>query len=167
MWKRRSRTRRLRKGPLFVAVAIPVLFALLGGALVGGSGVAWFAELVKPRFLVPLWVFYLVGLVYYVGGATILYRVRVHVADRRGRVVSLALTVGVLFCNELWNYLFFGLRSPLAGFLGIVVFLVPLMALLVALRLYERFSARLVAAYYAWVLYDLAWTYQLWRLNGA
>ena len=147
-------------------MAIPVLFALLGGALVGGSGVAWFAELVKPWFLVPLWAFYPVGVAYYVGGATILYRVRVHVADRRARAVSLTLTIGVLFCNELWNYLFFGLQSPLAGFLGIVVFLVPLTALLIMLRLRERFSAKLVVAYYAWVLYDLAWTYQLWRLNG-
>jgi hypothetical protein len=24
----------------------------------------------------------------------------------------------------------------------------------------------LVTAYYLWVLYDLAWTYHLWRLNG-
>jgi hypothetical protein len=46
-------------------------------------------------------------------------------------------------------------------------FLVPLTALLLALRRYEGFSARLVAAYYVWVLYDLAWAYQLWRLNGA
>ena len=165
MWERRSRTRRVRKGALFAAAAIPMLFALLGGALVGSSGVAWFAELVKPWFLVPLWAFYLVGLVYYVGGAIILYRVLLYVADRRGRVVSLTLTIGVLFCNELWNYLFFGLRSPLAGFLGIVLFLVPLTALLIMLRLHERFSAKLVVAYYAWVLYDLAWTYQLWRLN--
>jgi tryptophan-rich sensory protein len=104
-------------------------------------------------------------IVYYVGGAIILYRVLLYVADRRGRVVSLTLTISVLFCNELWNYLFFGLRSPLAGFLGIVLFLVPLTALLIMLRLHERFSAKLVVAYYAWVLYDLAWTYQLWRLN--
>ena len=58
MRKRRSPTRRLKKGPLLTAVAIPVLFALVGGALVGGSGVAWFAELVKPWFLVPLREFY-------------------------------------------------------------------------------------------------------------
>jgi tryptophan-rich sensory protein len=155
----------LRKGPLFVAVAIPALFALLGGVLAGGSGVAWFAELTRPWFLVPLWMFYLVGLVYYVGGAVVLYRVLVHVDDRGGGLISLALIICVMLLNELWNYLFFGLRSPLAGFLGIVVFLVPLTALLLALRRYERFSAALVAVYYLWVLYDLAWTYQLWRLN--
>jgi tryptophan-rich sensory protein len=40
------------------------------------------------------------------------------------------------------------------------------MALVVALRSYERFSAALVAVYWIWVLYDLAWTFALWRLNS-
>jgi tryptophan-rich sensory protein len=71
----------------------------------------------------------------------------------------------VLFLNELWNYGFFGLQSTLVGFLGIAVFLTPLTALLLALRKHERCSAGLVAAYWVWVLYDLAWTFELWRLN--
>jgi translocator protein len=75
--------------------------------------------------------------------------------------------VGVLLLNELWNYGFFGLRSTLAGFLGIVVFLALLTALIAALLRYERFSAGLLVPYYLWVLYDLAWTYELWKLNGA
>ena len=105
---------------MVAAIAIPIVFAVFGTALIGESLGGSYAALDKPWFLVPLWAFYLVRLVYYVGGATILYRVSVHVADRRGRAVSLALIIGVLFRNELWNYLFFGLRSPLAGFLGIV-----------------------------------------------
>ena len=84
-----------------------------------------------------------------------------------GRVIALILTISVLFLNELWNYGFFGLENTLAGFLGIIVFLFPLTALVVALYRYERFLARLVAAYWLWVLYDLAWTCELWRLNGA
>ena len=60
------------------------------------------------------------------------------------------------------------MRSTLAGFLGIAVFLVALTALMAALRRYERFSsAWLLILYYLWVLYDLVWTYTLWRLNGA
>ena len=38
---------------------------------------------------------------YDIGGATNLYRVFVHLADRRSRLVSLALAISVLFCNEL------------------------------------------------------------------
>ena len=158
--------RQLRKGPLFAAVAIPVLFALFGGSLVGENGVGWFAKLDRPRFLVPLWTFYLVGLAYYAGGAAVLCGILVYVNDRRGKIASMTLIIIVMLLNELWNYLFFGLRSTLAGFLGIVAFLMPLIALLLVLRKYDGLSARLVTTCYLWVLYDLAWTYQLWRLNG-
>jgi len=153
--------RQLRKGSLFAAVAIPVLFAL-----VGENGVGWFARLDKPRFLIPLWMFYLVALSYYAGCAAVLYRILVYVSDRRGEMASLAMIIILMLLNELWNYLFFGLRSTLAGLLGIVAVLVPLTALLLVLRMYEALSARMVTAYYLWELCDLAWTYQLWRLNG-
>jgi translocator protein len=159
--------RGLRKGPLLAAIALPVLFAAFGTAMVGGSGLDWYAGLAKPRFLVPLRVFYLVGFFYYALAAVVLYRVLVRIDDPRGRALSFGLTVGVLLLNELWNYGFFGLRSTLAGFLGIAVFLASLTALVLALRRYERLSAWLLVPYYLWVLYDLAWTYELWRLNGA
>ena len=155
----------LKKGPLLAAVVLPVLFAVFGTVLVGGSGLEWYEGLEKPGFLVPLGIFYLVGALYSVLFALVLYRVLSRVGDTRGRVISLGLTVGVMLLNELWNYAFFGLRSTLAGFLGIVVFLMLLTALVAALLRYERFSAVLLVPYYLWVLYDLAWTYELWRLN--
>jgi tryptophan-rich sensory protein len=61
---------------------------------------------------------------------------------------------------------FFGLESTLVGFLSIAVFLVPVTALLLTLRAYERLSATLAAVYWVWILYDLAWTFSLWRLNS-
>jgi benzodiazapine receptor len=158
--------RSLRMGPLLVAIAICVLFTLFGNALIGESLGTWYDTLDKPWFLIPLWAFYIVGAVYYLLFATVLYRILVHVDDREGRVTALALAVSVLLLNELWNYVFFGLESTLAGFLGIVVFLVPLTALVAALRKYERLSAGLVVVYWIWVLYDLAWTFALWRLNS-
>jgi benzodiazapine receptor len=158
--------RSLRIGPLLVAIAICVLFALFGTALIGESLGNWYETLDKPWFLIPLWAFGIVDVIYYVLIATVLYRILVHVDDRRGRVTSLALTISVLFLNELWNYGFFGLQSTLVGFLGIAVFLVPVTALLLTLRTYERFSAALVAVYWIWVLYDLAWAFALWRLNS-
>ena len=69
--------------------------------------------------------FYLVGVLYYILFAVVLYRVLVHAENRRERMRCLALIISVMLLNELWNYGFFGLRSTLAGFLGIVVFLAP------------------------------------------
>ena len=157
--------RGLKKGPLLAAAALPVLFALFGTVLVGGSGLEWYEQLKKPEFLVPLGIFYLVGALYYVLFAVVLYRVLSRVGDVRERAISLGLALGVMLLNELWNYAFFGLRSTLAGFLGIAVFLAILTALVSVLLRYERFSAMLLVPYYLWVLYDLAWNYELWRLN--
>jgi benzodiazapine receptor len=155
-----------RIGPLLFAIAVCALFALFGAALIGESLGDWYGGLDKPWFLVPLWAFGIVGAVYYLLFATILYRILVHVGDRRGKITSLVLTVTVLFLNELWNFGFFGLESTLVGFLGMAVFLVPVTALLHTLRVHERLSAGLVTVYWAWVLYDLAWTFALWRMNG-
>ena len=118
------RSPRLRA--LLVSATTCVLFALFGVALVGGSLGIWCDALDKPWFLVPQWVFYIVGAVYYVLFATVLYRILVYVEDRGVKAASLALTTSVLFLNELWNYGFFGLQSTLVGFLGIAVFLAPL-----------------------------------------
>jgi benzodiazapine receptor len=158
--------RSLRIGPLLVAISICVLFALFGTALIGEVLDSWYDDLDKPWFLIPLWAFGIVGVIYYVLVATVLYRILVHVDDRRGRVTSLALTISVMFLNELWNYGFFGLESTLVWFLGMAVYLVPVTALLLTLRAHERFSAGLVTVYWIWVLYVLAWAFALWRLNS-
>src|SRR5918998_3112837 len=120
--------RGLKKGPLLAAVALPMLFAVFGTVLVGGSGLEWYEQLKKPGFLVPLGIFYLVGALYYVLFAVVLYRVLSRVDDARGKAISLGLALGVMLLNELWNYAFFGLRSTLAGFLGMAVFVDALKA---------------------------------------
>ena len=156
----------LKRGPLLRALAACVLFALFGGALVGEGLEGWYEGLDKPWFLVPLGAFYAVGVLYYVAFAVVLYRILVHIEDRRARGICLALALVVMLSNELWNYLFFGVRSTRAGFVGIALFLAPLTAPIFALSRFERVSANLLVPYYLWVLYDLAWTFELWRLNG-
>ena len=74
--------RSLRIRALLVSVTMCVLFALFGAALVGESLGTWYDALDKPWFLVPLWVFYIVGAVYCVLFATVLYRILVYVEDR-------------------------------------------------------------------------------------
>jgi tryptophan-rich sensory protein len=71
-----------------------------------------------------------------------------------------------MLLNELWNFVFLGLQSTLAGFVGIVIFLVPLLILIVRLIAEDRIGGGLLIGYSLWVLYDIAWTYALWQLNA-
>jgi benzodiazapine receptor len=136
--------------------------AVVGNAFISRNDLAWLYELRRPRMQIPLPAFAVVGIVYYLLLGCVLYRA----TDRRDRTATrLALTV--LALNEVWNLTFFKRRSVRNGFVGIVVFLVPLTTLQIAVS-GDRTSSWLLAPYTAWVIgYDVPWTLQLWRLNRA
>ena len=134
--------------------------AILGNAFLGKDAIRWLSELCRPRMQIPLPAFALVGGVYYVQLGTVLYRAYRN-QDRIARSWALAVLAG----NELWNVAFFGRRSPRNGFVGVLVFLVPLLALQRAVAA-DRSSVIALTPYTLWVIgYDIPWTYALWRLN--
>ncbi|MEZ4735663.1 MAG: TspO/MBR family protein [Caldilineaceae bacterium] len=142
------------------------LAAAIGGTLLVGNGLeGWFATLVKPALLIPLPLFYLVGGIYYLLFGVVLYRILTQLGGQT-RTVALSWAITVMVLNELWNWVLFGWQSTQAGFVGIAIFLLPVVVLATLLWSQERLAAWLVLIYAGWVVYDLAWTYQLWQLNG-
>lgn len=142
------------------AFAATTCAAVAGNAFITRADLDWLYALRRPRMQIPLPAFVVVGVVYYVLLACVLYRA----TDRRDRTATrLALTV--LALNEVWNVMFFKRRSVRTGFVGILAFLVPLTGLQIAISR-DRTSSLLLAPYTAWVIgYDVPWTLQLWRLN--
>lgn len=151
--------------PLIASASVCIVLAVLGNLWVGDALTTWYPRLVKPRFLPPLWGFVAVGLAVYLIEGVVLYRLLVNVASLEGKVVAVTALVVLMVCNEAWNYAFFGLRSTLAALVGIVGYLAPLCILMVALFAYEPVSGWLMLPYCAWVVYDVWWVHQLWRLN--
>ena len=145
---------------LATAVAPPAAAAVIGNAFVGRDSLGWFRALRTPRMQLPLPAFLVVGAVYYAQLGWVLHRAQ-QTEDRGVRNRALLVLVG----NELWNAAFFGRRSPRAGFLGVVAFLGPLLALQKSVAS-DRQALIALTPYTLWVIgYDLPWTYQLWRLN--
>jgi tryptophan-rich sensory protein len=71
----------------------------------------------------------------------------------------------VLVGNEAWNGLLFGRRDTRSAFAGLIVFLLPLAGLQRSLW-HDRCSRGALLPYTTYVaLYDLPWSYRLWRLN--
>jgi benzodiazapine receptor len=145
---------------LTAAAGPPLAAAVLGNAFVGREALRWFGQLHKPRMQLPLPAFLATGAVYYLQLGWVLHRARLH-DDRAVRNRALLVLAG----NELWNAAFFGRRSPRAGFLGVLVFLGPLLALQKSVTA-DPPSLIALTPYTLWVvIYDIPWTYQLWRLN--
>jgi tryptophan-rich sensory protein len=131
-----------------------------GNLLIPKPALAWFRDLTWPRWMVPYPVFVGVGVGYYLVMATVLYR-----ALDRADTSAVVWAIVVIAANEAWNGVFFGLRSTLGGFLGILAFTVPLAVLLRAV-VDDGLSFALLVGYAAWVVYDVAWTFVLWTTNG-
>ena len=145
----------------FVAItaAVTVIAATAGNQLIPKAALSWFRALNSPRWLVSYPVFIVVGLAYYLLIGTVLYR-----ALDRHDTAAVAWSTVVIIANEAWNAVFFGRRSTLGGFAGILAFTVPVTALLLSAQ-EDGLSLVLVVLYAAWVAYDVAWTFALWRRN--
>jgi translocator protein len=145
---------------LAATIGPTVVAAVLGNVLVGRESLRWFRELRQPRLAVPLPAFVVVGGVYYLLLGIVRYR-----ALQREDAIAARLGLVVLALNELWNVAFFGRRSTRNAFFGALVFGVPVVALQKAVA-NDRVATLALAPYTAWVLvYDVPWSYRLWRLN--
>jgi tryptophan-rich sensory protein len=144
-----------------ITAAVTVAAATAGNLLIPKAALNWFRALDRPRWLVPFPVFIAVGVVYYVLIGTVLYR-----ALDRHDTATVTWSIVMITANEAWNAAFFGLRSTLGGFAGILAFTVPLAGLLLSAH-DDGLSLALLALYAVWVGYDIAWTYALWRRSDA
>ncbi|MCP3028517.1 tryptophan-rich sensory protein [Halobacillus sp. A5] len=140
-------------------------FAVLGNAFVGNSIIEWYMELEKPWYLVPLWAFIVVGILYYIMAGTIVYRQLVNFTESKRRKTAFLLTIGMLAGNEVWNYLFFGLKSTFLGFISLIPFLMLVAGLAYTLKKVDLFSFVILIPYLFWLGYDLIWTYGLHMEN--
>jgi tryptophan-rich sensory protein len=139
-----------------------VLAAFVAGA-VGARFTpgAWYAELTKPSWNPPSWVFGPVWSTLYLlmGIAAWL------VWKRAGFGLPLLFWGLQLVVNALWSYLFFGLQRPDLALIDIVLLLGLIVATLAAFRPVSPVAAALLLPYLLWVAFATALNLTLWRLN--
>ncbi len=153
--------------PLAMALGACVLFIVVG-TLTGGDQAAleWYGELERPEFRPPTLLVLLMSALYYVIMGTVLYRAQVHVGPAEGRRLATVLTLVVMAVNALWNAIFMNLQVLLAGVVGMAAFVLLLLWLWLLLLRRDRPSFWVLSPYVLWSLYDLAWSWELWRLNS-
>lgn len=149
---------------LLLSIGICFLFAIIGGLLTGNSLENWFTEIKHPWFSLPMTGWYIIGGLYYLMTIAILYRLLI-ANDGLQRRIAIWLTIAMIAGNEFWNYLFFGLESTFAGFVGLIPFTLIVIVLFIRLWKFQKQTAWILLPYLIWLGYDLIWTYSLWKLN--
>lgn len=120
----------------------------------------WYAELAKPAWTPPGWLFPPVWTVLY----TLMGVAAWMVWERRPRDPAawpaLGLFLGQLLLNGLWSWLFFGEHAIVIAFVDILLLWTVLLATVVAFLRVRRPAGFLLIPYLLWVTYAVA-------LNGA
>jgi benzodiazapine receptor len=149
-----------------ILAIVPVAIAsVLGSAVTVPQIAGWYAGLVKPPFNPPNWLFAPVWTVLYVLMAVAVFRIWRLPTGTEGRREALLAYHVQLALNMLWSCAFFGLESPTAG---LVVILLLLAAILVTIRLtapLDRLAAGLFWPYFAWVVFAALLNLSIWWLN--
>ena len=134
-----------------VAIVAVCAAVLVIGAAVSAPGVeGWHAGGPEPNWPPPRWVFGPVWVVLYV--VTAVAASIVWLSRRRGDVCCPLSAFGVQLALGLaWSVCFFGLRSPLLGFLDVCLLWVMVAVTAVEFFRVSRTAGWLMAPYWLWV----------------
>ncbi|MFA4846154.1 MAG: TspO/MBR family protein [Patescibacteria group bacterium] len=160
---------------LVLAIVISELAGVVGSLFTMPAIAGWYGTLRKPSFAPPDWVFgpvwttlfLLMGIAAFLvwredGKAGIAASPR---APRNDKNIALAIFAVQLVLNVLWSALFFGMRSPGAALVEIVVLWIAILATIIAFARISRPAAYLLVPYIAWVSFAIVLNYQFWNLN--
>lgn len=144
------------------------LLLALAAAVIGGfasaSAGAFYAQLVRPSWAPPGWLFAPVWSVLYVLmgiAAWLVWRVHGFAGARNALLVFILQLVA----NALWTWLFFVWQQGGLAFAEILLLWMLIAATVGLFWQVSRLSAILLLPYLAWVTFASALTWSVWRLN--
>ena len=125
----------------------------------------WYADLQKPWFTPPNWLFGPVWTLLYLALAYGFYRILRKDPAMLGRRRAIMIFIAQITLNALWSVVFFGLRNPALG-LGVIVLLwLSIMANMIAFWKLDQIAAWPFAPYLAWVTFAGALNVAIFLLN--
>ena len=132
------------------------------GAIASVDAASFYAQLSKPSWAPPAWVFGPVwsGLYALMGiAAWLVWR------SSRSRRAALGFFGAQLVANALWSWLFFGWHRGALAAAEVLILLVLIVATVVAFWRISRLAALLLVPYLLWVSFASLLTWAVWRSN--
>lgn len=132
------------------------------GAIASVDAASFYAQLNKPSWAPPGWVFAPVWSTLYALMGIAAWLVWRSPGSNR---VALGLFVAQLGANALWSWLFFAWHRGALAAVEVLVLLVLIIATIAAFWPRSRLAAALLVPYVLWVSFASALTWAVWRSN--
>lgn len=124
----------------------------------------WYAELNKPAWTPPRWMFPVFWTALY-GLMAISAFLVWQIAGWPGSRAALGLFVLQLVFNAAWSWLFFGLHRPGLAMLDLLLLWLAIAATIVAFSRIDPLAGPLLIPYLVWVTFAGALNLSIWRRN--
>jgi benzodiazapine receptor len=147
------------------SIILCTLAGFIGSLVTVTEPGSWYELLIKPSFNPPSWLFFPVWTTLYVLMGISLFLVLIE--RKKGLDVRTPLAFfGIqLVLNVLWSYLFFGLESPAAGLIGIIILWIFILATIISFFRVNHIAAYLLLPYILWVTFASVLNFAIYQLN--
>ncbi|NTV22029.1 MAG: tryptophan-rich sensory protein [Candidatus Yonathbacteria bacterium] len=147
-----------------ISILIAQLAGLVGSIFTMPAITTWYAELAKPSFTPPSYVFGPAWAMLYTLMGLAAYRIW-EKRSTSGARRALVLYGTQLVLNALWSYAFFGLHNPLAGVGVIVLLWIAVFMTMIFFYRVDKTAGWLLVPYVVWISFAGALNYAVWMLN--
>lgn len=137
------------------------------GALASANARSFYADLVRPVWAPPGWVFGPVWSALFLAMAVSAWLVWRVPQQSKPRSLALGFFVVQLAANALWSWLFFAWHLGGPAFIEVLVLWLLIAANTVAFWRIRPVAGLLLVPYLAWVTFASALNYTVWQLNPA
>jgi len=126
----------------------------------------WYADLNKPFFNPPNWIFAPVWTLLYIMMGFAAGRIWNKIdTDEKNVKKAFLFFIIQLALNALWSYLFFGLRNPMLASFEIILLWLMIYETYLQFKKIDKVSGYLLLPYLAWVSFATVLTFSIWYLN--
>ena len=150
---------------ILVSIGVCILAAALEGLCAGRNVKSFFAKLRFPPYSAPLWLWSIIGGLYYLIFCFVIYRLLRLNSDSTLKPAALTLILFMMVINALTNYIIFRSQNLRLSFIVGALFPILDIALLVCLVRLDDVAAWALIPYLLYRIYALWWGYGLWRTN--
>ena len=150
---------------ILISFGVCAIAAALEGACAGKNVKSFFATLRFPRYSAPLWVWTIIGGIYYFIFFFIIYRLLRTNSDSTFWYVALTLVSFMMIVNALTNYVIFRARDLRLSFLIGALFPLMDIALFICLTQVDKLAAWSLVPYLLYRIYAVWLGYGLMKLN--
>lgn len=151
---------------ILIAIGVCVVAAALEGVCAGKNVKSFFAKLKFPPYSAPLWVWTIIGGVYYLIFGFIIYRLLRLNDDSSLKYAALTLILFMMVVNALTNYVIFRAQNLHLSFIVGILFPLLDISLFICLVQLDNVAALSLILYLLYRVYAVWWGYALWKINS-